>query len=218
MGLEALLAFVPALSALKGEVTVVVDGPLGPNGPPTIQRNIDRECQRGSFQRRAVPASVTGGGRALVDATYRVVDALVGAQTGPAFRFSRCRAPGGPALQIFETMPTVGLAVLLPMVSDVAHVPSRATPIDGTTQKSDFYWSRGAGRLVGGILSCPEAGEETDHDLRAALYCASVAVQIVKPSTRAPVCIGAAATGTYVLAGPEDPTWSAEITRVGRVP
>jgi hypothetical protein len=121
-------------------------------------------------------------------------------------------------LQIFETMPTVGLAVLLPMITSVADVPSRATPIDGISQKSDFYWSRGAGRIIGGILKSAVAGEETDHDRRAALYCASVAVQIVSPTAAAPICIGAATTGTYVLAGPEDSTWSAEIARVGRVP
>lgn len=218
MGLETLLALLPKVRALEGEITVVVDGPLGPDGPPAAQRHVDRECQRGAFQSRAVPASVTGGGRALVEATYRIVDGLVGARSGPAFRFSPRRAPGAPLLQIFETMPTIGLALLLPVVSDVTQIPSRATPVDGISQKSDFYWSRGAGGRVGAILRSAGIADETDHDRRAALYCVSVALQIVDPLAGAPVCLGDVATGTYVLAGPEHPTWSAEIARVGRVP
>lgn len=217
MGLDPLLALLPALRALDGEVTVVIDGPLGPGGPPGAQRHVDGGCQRGDFQGRAVPASVTGGGRALVDATYRIVDALVGARTGPAFRFAAARDPGGPRLQIFETMPTIGLAVLLPMVNDVTLIPSRNNPVGGLSEKSDFYWARGAGARVAGILRCPIVASDTDHDRRAALYCASVALQIVEPLVGAPVCIGAPASGTYVLVGPEDPTWAAELTRVGRV-
>lgn len=220
MGLDALIALMPNLvQANQGDMTIVIDGPLGPGGPPTAQRHIDRECQRGEFQRRAVPASVTGGGRALVDATCRIIDALVSTRSGSQFRFSATRASGELPLQIFETMPTIGLAVLLPMVpqNELNTIPSRSNPVGGVSQKSDFYWARGAAARVAGMLGCPDVADDADHDRRSALYCLAVAVQIASASPHAPVCIGAPSTGTYVLAGHEDRTWTTELARVGRI-
>lgn len=197
-------------------VSIAIDGPLGPKGPPSVHRHVDRECQKGEFQGRAVPASVVGAGRTVVETTYRVTEAAVGAWSGPSYRFSASRDPAGPAIQFFETMPTVGLAVLLPKVGDVAAIPSREKPINGVGERSDFYWTLGAGEIVGGFLGVADLAEK-EHDRRTALYCLVVAQQLNGVCPGKPFCIGDVASGVYVLASPEHPSWTAELTRVGRV-
>ena len=98
---------------------VVIDGMLAPDGPPRRARDVDTRFMSGLFQNRAVPASVEGGGQQLVDATYRVTEALLeryelrASPRRRRYRFSPRRDPDLPGVQIFETNPTVGMAVLL---------------------------------------------------------------------------------------------------------
>lgn len=218
--LPELLCYLPTLRCgMPGPWTVVLDGPLGPDGPPTRQRHVDAECQRGLFRNRATPSSVTGGGKALVGATYEIAEALTQSRTGLAFRFSASRLPCGPDVQVFETMPTIGLAVVQRMVSDTNVLPSRRKPVPGFQAKSDYYWAQGGGARVAVALDAPAASGDADHERRAALYCLAVARQIDDPSSAGvPVCVGDAASGVYVLQAPIHADWSDDLSRVGHVP
>src|SRR5258708_5143520 len=48
---------------LLDDAVIVVDGMIGPAGPPTAERHADHGCTTGGFTNRAVAASVVGGGQ-----------------------------------------------------------------------------------------------------------------------------------------------------------
>jgi hypothetical protein len=89
--------------------TVVIDGPLGPNGPPRENRCVDAECGTGLFKGWAQPTPISHPlSKPFIDATYRLVAAL-----GPVFVWTRGdqREKG---ITVIETNPTVALATMMP--------------------------------------------------------------------------------------------------------
>lgn len=213
----------PALRRLSAGRTLqhavcVLDGPLGPHGPPRVNRHVDTVCMSGQFKGRAVPASVRGGGRGLVDATYRIAHALIGCDRGAAYRFAAHRDPNVPGPQIFETHPTVGLAVLTPVLP-VAEIPNRRRQA-----KSDFYWEdRLAGHRVEAVIGIQGIAKVSDHEHRAALYALAVAAQIsgcAADGSKA-IVIGKPEPsydgGVYVLLGPVHSSWEPAVRQVEAV-
>jgi hypothetical protein len=205
--LERGLAELAGTGMLDGAVCVL-DGPLGPGGPPRVHRFVDAACMRAPFAGRAVPASVCGGGRDLVAATYRIARAITGCDRGPAYRFGPRCDPGVVGPQVFETHPTIGLAIITEM-APVAEVPSRRVQA-----KSDFYWERGGGRRVEAVIGGPGVAAVRDHDHRAALYALAVAFQVagVAVNRSLPIVIGKDGgsgpdAGVYVLVGPPHSSW-----------
>jgi hypothetical protein len=215
--LEPALRRLAAAKKLDGAVCVL-DGPLGGIGPPTVHRRVDAACMRGAFRDRAVPASVCGGGRALVDATYRIARAIVGYEHGRAYRLTPRRDEGVGGPQLFETHPTIGLAILTPML------PTSEIPNRRKKAKSDFYWEdRRAGDRVEAVIGIPGIGRVSDHEYRAALYSLAVASQIAGSAAdrSAAIAVGKAEpaedSGIYVLLGPADPSWRSAVSGVGIV-
>jgi hypothetical protein len=150
---------------------VVLDGMLGPKGPPAQERHVDSACMTGKFVNRAVAASVTGGGQRLVQAAYEVTFAAAGCFSGSCYRFSSVWDSGSASVALYETNPVIGLAVITPMVEDVRQVPSRRRPaiLNGSLvkAKSDYYWMLGGGQRVAEVLGHRAVVDEKDHELRA---------------------------------------------------
>jgi len=129
--LDELVRFLPDLLAAMrdhfGRTTLVVDGPLGTEGPPRHNRGVDAECRQGDFYQRVQPNDVTGEtGRKYVEATYQVVDPFLKA-AGVTPWVGRESAAG--QLIVAETNPTVAMAMMLP-VQDPDSLPSRKQPIE----------------------------------------------------------------------------------------
>jgi hypothetical protein len=169
----------------------------------------------GYFQNRAVPASVVGGGAALVDATYEILESIFGPGLNTFIRFnSEVRTRAGPLA--LETNPTVGLAVSVEMIANTSSIPSRN---GGGGAKSDFYWIKGGGARVAAVLGAPSVAHETNHELRAGLFALAVATQLSRSAADKsdPVVVGDEKTGVYVLLGPVHPTWIPAVGTLGLV-
>lgn len=211
-----------AQGLLDGAI-VVLDGMVGPDGSPVAERDVDQACMTGSFANRAVAASVIGGGQKLVQATASLLEAAAGSACHVNCRFSRDSAPCMGRPQIWETNPTVGMAVTLPMVDDVEQLPSRRRSVlvdsEVVKAKSDYYWAAGGGQRVAQVLGVAGAAAVRDHELRAGLFCLAVALQVAGEAADATecVCVGNPANGTYLLLGPVHPSWEKEVRRIGIV-
>lgn len=214
------LAELKARGLLNGAV-VVIDGMVGPNGPPSTERDADHACMTGLFANRAVAASVIGGGQKLVQATAELLRAAAGNNWHTDCRFSRQSAPCIGRPEIWETNPTIGMAVTIQMVQDVEQLPSRRRTIlvnaEVVKAKSDYYWAAGAGQRVAEVLGAAAIAGVRDHELRASLFCLAVAVQVAGEAADASqcVCVGNPATGTYLLLGPIHLSWEQEVSRIG---
>jgi hypothetical protein len=199
---------------------VVIDGPLGPHGPPQQDRTIDAECGSGLFTGWAQPTPISHpSSKHFVHATYRLVAAL-----GPnAFVWMKGKRQEG-SITVLETNPTVALATMMPRVgSDQIATRRRPLPFEGSliTAKSDWYWRNGAGRQVARALAtgaaCDVIGKETDHELCAALTCLALAHQFVERSSdgSGAIAIGDDA-GIYLLPANIDQTWGTGFPSVRR--
>ena len=109
-------------------MVVVVDGPVGPEGPPHKDRHVDSAFARGHFKNRMQPSAVTSkDGPQYVAVTRQVINTFFDA-TGvtflPPWPFSGVQGQFVYA----ETHPTVGLALLVPP-QPVESLPSRNRPL-----------------------------------------------------------------------------------------
>lgn len=212
--LADLCALAPKLGqrVVESGAVLVIDAPLGTEGPPHHDRAVDGWFRRGAFAGRVQPQRVTSDdGQRLVDAAYAFLLAL----GTPATVLYACSESAHP-LAVFETNPTVGLALLVPK-QPIAELPSRKRPkVDrnGRTvrAKSDWYWSLGAGRRIADILSAPSVSLERDHERVAGLYCLSVAVAL---SGRGSATSGAVTAGDrdgiYALPDRVDSSWARDV-------
>lgn len=156
---------------------VVMDGPLGKEGRPTADREIDASCARGEFARRSQPTPVSHpSAKPFIDATYEVLDAL--GMSGNVWTGGPLPA-NGPI--VIETHPTVALAIAVEQQSP-DRLPSRrrARILEGTggrsvRAKSDWYWEIGGERVVRTSLELGGPTNEHDHERVAALVCVAVA-------------------------------------------
>lgn len=209
--LETLVTDMP--QGLRG-VTLVVDGPLGPSGPPTNNRWIDFECGRNGFYRRTQPSHVEpASGQTYVNATDRIVEKF-GARAGRTSPWLGGESSLGE-FRFAETHPTIGLATMIPQ-QNVAGLPTRARPrlfrIEGGSlpirAKSDWYWRIGAGLRIENVVGCVGVHEETNHERIAGLFCLAVAMQLSSMSAdnSTAVVIGRD-DGVYVIPAAIDRTW-----------
>ena len=227
--LAELCAFIPTFFAdlfarSLRKCSLVIDGLVGPNGPPIQNRDIDAACRRGAFHMRTQPNDVTGNaGQDYVDSTYRILS--------PFLEAASCDEPwwGGPvtseSFMFAETHPTVGMALMLKQMP-IAQIASRNRPLvtidDGMTirAKSDWYWRCGANNQVATILGTEAICSATDHELRAGLYCLAVAKMLeTSRGTEASdaVAIGFE-DGVYAVSRRIHNDWEEATTRVaGRV-
>jgi hypothetical protein len=195
--------FLPLLrqaSDLLANAVVVIDGPIGPNGMPTVNRMIDRACSRNGFRGRVQPNVIEAGStKPFLDATYAVISALGSA----SLWFGAEPFPSGGAVHA-ETNPTVALALMIEQ-QPVSSLPSRSRPLPVPNSvrevraKSDWYWALGGRTAVASALSV-ECQAERDHERVAALTCLSLAAQLAgeaRDGTRA-IAIGDP-QGIYVV-------------------
>lgn len=206
---------------LRDLAVPAVDGPIGPTAQPQVQRYIDQACQSGQCQNRCVPASVVGGGRRLVQATYQFVDALFQGVNYTALCHPVAQATVTGA-QLLEVNPPVGLAWLVPCVHNWQDLPSRKRQVtlNGRTFKckSDYYWAQGANQRVAQAIGCPPVGQVQHHERECSLYALAVAMCFVKNHSAQLVTVGAGTgddAGVYHVLGPIHQDWQAERQRVG---
>ena len=220
---------------LLTDATIVLDGPLAPK-PPQVDRDVDQGCRPGVFNARCPAGQINAAnGPEYVVATYLLAFAATEILWGPAYRMTPGNDPGVvDSAQLFETHPTIGMALSLPMIDDTGQLPTRAAPQmhDGTNimcpAKSDWYWYEGAKDRVAAVLGVPQLEDPNTiqidhmdrHEIIAGFYCLAVAMQIGDSANDETMAytIGDPETGVYHLLGPNDPTWDAEINRVGLVP
>jgi hypothetical protein len=208
---------------LRALAVVAVDGPIGPQGRPAIQRYVDRACQSGQCHRRCPPASVTGGGQKLVQATYAFVEKLCdGLEVRQLFKAQP--PPLGEAC-LLEVNPTVGLAWLVNSVEDPMELPARKRLIERNgrrfKQKSDYYWAVGASGCVADDLRCPEVAQVQHHERESALYALAVALCMVRGEPSKLYAIGKLTGrdgGVYHMLGPIHESWRDEYRRIGLRP
>lgn len=217
------------------DAVVVLDGPLARDRPPTTARPVDGACSGGSFQRRCPAQSVNAGnGPTFVTATYLLAFAATGRLSGESYRTRPGLRHGLGGAQLFETHPTIGMALSLPMVADHGVLPTRAGGAVIHPQcrrpcpaKSDWYWYEGAKHRVAQVVGIPELSNPasidhdslTPHETHAGLFCLAVAMQIAQcaaDNTQA-FTIGDPNTGVYHLLGPFHGDWWDEVNRVGLV-
>jgi hypothetical protein len=208
--------------AMRRSVLATIDGPIAPGGAPREQRYVDGECQRAHCQYRCPPSSVVGGGRDLVDATYKVLASLGSSLT-------ILMSPSVPEVDgaiVAEVNPTLGLAWLVRRVDDWKVLPSRnrhkrklpPVVINGRVvrAKSEYYWEAGGNRQVAAALRAPGVATIRHHEAEAALYSLAVAAALL--GLAAPeystTCIGRQ-DGVFHLLGPIDGTWREERARIG---
>jgi hypothetical protein len=217
------LAWVQRLpEAIRRSVLATIDGPITPGGIPRAQRYVDGECQRGHCQYRCPPSSVVGGGRDLVDATYKVLAAL-----GPiATILMSTSVPEVDGALVAEVNPTLGLAWLVRRVDDWKVLPSRnrgkrqLPPVvinDRVVRaKSEFYWEAGGNHHVAAALRAPGVATVRHHEAEAALYALAVAAALLGLASPdySTICIGRR-DGVFHLLGPIDGTWREEQARIG---
>jgi hypothetical protein len=202
-------------------VTVVLDGPLGPEGRPPGNRHVDGEFTRGPFRGRMQPSPVaTGDGPRYAEVTDRLARTL---HDAAGFEYRAGWWDGRPAgkLTCCETHPTVGLALLLPP-QDVGSLPSRKRPRrlrqkgPWVRAKSDWYWQLGAGRWVAEEMACPTVASQTHHERVAGLYCLAVARRMSahRPEVPTVAAVGGP-DGVYVVPSVVDRGWEHGLRRVG---
>jgi hypothetical protein len=192
-------------------VIVVIDGPLGPCGPPQTDRTVDKQCASGLFKGWSQPTSISHpSSKQFIAATYKLVAAF--GQDVSVWTKGEGRETG---ITVVETNPTVALATMMPRVG-VEQIATRSGPLpfEGVliAAKSDWYWRNGAGRQVARALTTGAArdviGKETDHELCAALTCLALAHQFGHRSCdgSSVVALGDDA-GIYLLPAKVDQTW-----------
>ena len=222
--LEELTAFLRTfLAQLRHELdrmTIVIDGPLGADAPPTQRRHVDSACGRGGFKGRAQPSPVDNElGRVYVDATYRIAALLLDAAGGN--RPWMGGAVPSDRLVLAETNPTVAMALMLPP-QPVSSLPSRSRPqrplsADRLVRaKSDWYWALGVDQQVSEMLSIPELKQERDHERVAGIFCLALATQLADTTGRdcTAVAIGDK-EGIYVVSRHLAAGWEQDVARVG---
>jgi len=207
---------------------VVLDGPIGPNGQPSQNRSVDSQFTRGEFHGRMQPSPVEGeSGRHYTAVTDSIVKCLF---RGAGVDYNAGLWDGaavGNRFCVYETHPTVGLALLLPQ-QNIETLPSRKRPrrITASTTvhseantpfvraKSDWYWQLGAGQWIAQqALDCKSVGRETNHERVAGLYCLAVA-KLLSEAPQNVVAVGAD-DGVYVIPAVVDNSWENGLNRIG---
>ena len=193
------------------DAIIVIDGPLGPGGPPDHDRAVDKQCGTGAFKGRAQPTPISHpSSKPFVGATYKLLEAL-GPNTFVCINGERPQA----GITIIETNPTVALAVMMPQVG-LGEIPTRKRPLPFrgalVAAKSDWYWRKGACRQVARALAtgkgCDEIAGVSDHEMCAALTCLALAHQFSQTA-----CDGSRAValgnsdGVYLLPADVDRSW-----------
>lgn len=196
------------------DAIIVIDGPLGRNGPPRTDRGVDWQCATGVFKGWSQPTPISHpSSEKFIAATYEILAAL----DHNAFVW-RQGERSQTGITVIETNPTVALATMMPRV-DLQQICTRARPLpfDGAliAAKSDWYWRNGAGRQVARALSTGVTREviakETDHELCAALTCLALAHQFGDCA-----CDGSKVValgdddGIYLLPADIDETWETD--------
>jgi hypothetical protein len=190
---------------------VVIDGPLGPDGPPQKDRLVDRLCATGPFKGWAQPTPVSHpSSEKFIEATYGLLAAL-----GQNVRVWITGERPYNGITVVETNPTVALALMMPRVGlDEIATRGRPLPFKGALvgAKSDWYWRNGAGQQVARALATGDAGYEistvTDHELCAALTCLSLAHQFADSSYDGSKVIALGdRDGIYLLPANIDRSW-----------
>lgn len=197
------------------KIVVVLDGPLGPEGTPRKNRDVDSAFRRNEFNGRMQPMDIEGrDGGTYVDATYKVANSF--ADSVEPWPFSQIESK----LLIAETHPTVGLA-LFNRKYEVNELPSRKRPLVPPSEqkqksairaKSDFYWRIGGNKQCESILECIGISEERDHERVAALYCLAVAVSL---SNGRATAVGKKESGVYVFPQRFHKDWIEDIKSIG---
>ncbi len=190
---------------------IVMDGPLGPDGPPTQDRRVDAECSRGGFSGRSQPMRISHPSTPVfIESTYLLVRAL----GTPALWMGG--NPPDRGLVLAETNPTVALALMVEQ-QDVQTLPSRrrARKLGGrlVRAKSDWYWAIGGDVAIASVLGCNDLIEESDHERIAALTCLGIAVEIAAGTS---VALGDE-QGVYALSARIASSWQHDVRRVGLV-
>ncbi|MEI8211935.1 MAG: hypothetical protein WCI02_07285 [Planctomycetota bacterium] len=214
--LSELLDFLGRIPSLRyTKIVVVIDGPLGPEGPPQKNREVDSAFRCNEFNGRMQPMDIEGkDGGTYVEATYRVANFF--ADSVKPWPFSQAESK----LLIAETHPTVGLA-LFNRKHNVRELPSRKRPLvppsgqanEGAIRaKSDFYWRIGGNRQCESMLDCTGIAEERDHERVAALYCLAVAVSLANGQATA---VGKKDSGVYVFPKVFHQDWIEDIKSIG---
>ena len=229
--LTAVEDLIRLLGPRRERTTIVVDGPVGPNGLANQNRCVDTAFGRGAFHGRMQPSPVaTGTGpryAAVTDQLVKTLYAAAGLPYRPAWWDGRHMR----GFTCCETHPTVGLALLLPP-QDPKTLPTRRSPRKMAVNspaftkkeapfvraKSDWYWQLGAGTWVAKeVLSCVTVARELHHERVAGLYCLAVANRLAvhREDTSAAVAVGSV-DGVYVLPAVVDRAWEkALIDQVG---
>lgn len=218
-----LLTFLPEFLEQLGDrqrdIVLVVDGPLGPQGPPTENRHVDGAFGRGEFNRRMQPSPVTGrDGPLYVNVTSQVIQEFFDAancERFPPWPFPNCNG----RFVYAETHPTVGLALLAPP-QDRTTLPSKNRPLrtDRKTfrAKSDWYWRIGARERIAKALHSTQVENETHHERVAALYCLAVAGALAHHLKEPPkVAAIGGDDGVYVILPDVHGEWEAPLRNVG---
>src|SRR5207248_133316 len=87
------------------DAIVVIDGPLGPHGPPQTDRVVDRQCATGVFRGWSQPTPISHpSSKKFVSATYDLLAAL----GQNALVWIKGKRPQ-TAITVIETNPTVAL-------------------------------------------------------------------------------------------------------------
>lgn len=188
---------------------VTIDGPMGPSGRPTRNRDVDSRFASGDFHGRTQPYYVEHKSSALyLDATYAIVDSFAHAGSF-SVQVAGQRAANG--LTLAETHPTVALAVLAQRAPK-DQVPSRKNPVliekRSVGAKSDFYWIIGGRSRVQSALGSP-VGKERDHELVAGLVCLMISAQLAGTASDGSHAEphGNPAQGVYFLPDPWHQDW-----------
>lgn len=226
--LTELLAYLPRFAALNRgkvrDIVVVLDGPIGPNGPPRQNRLVDTRCIN-NMRGRAQPSQVAHGqGLEYVQHTYTVIECLQAVSqlcgTEAVVWMGTGDIPEGK-LVIAETNPTVALALMLPQ-QGIATLPTRhrarrinrnGTLYRSIRAKSDWYWELGAKSIVADQLACDAIRDETNHERIAGLTCLALASQLAR---RESLAIGDN-DGIYVIHNTVDTTWLGVVELLGVV-
>ncbi len=220
--LKALTGFLPELLlVLQDRVqqgVLVVDGPLGCNGPPNQNRHVDKACGIDGFRHRAQPSPVEGNsGRTYVEATYSIIEPFMQA-AGGARPWLKGPLPNN-RLVIAETHPTVAMALMLtPQNPSFLPTRKRAMSIGDwvVRAKSDWYWRLGVNKKVARILGERRLSDEFNHERVAGLFCLAMAAQLCSRSADGSSAIAIGSTdGVYVVPQGLGLGWEADVRRVG---
>ncbi|MEZ5124910.1 MAG: hypothetical protein R2826_01490 [Thermoleophilia bacterium] len=197
-------------------VLVVADAIVGPHPIPSSVRRVDTECSRAGFFGRAQSYPATQNTGQLLSMTlHEILDDLSAGVNTCWIPWIGDGALPSQGLIVMETNPTTSMAVAFSM-ADHGSLPTRSAPrrlSDGTLvrAKSDWYWRSGAGELCAEMLATPAVRNEYDHERVAGLWCLALAREVEASG-------GAALIGDEhgaYLVGSVDPSWVADVQRVG---